>query len=712
MPAHDTGPDGEISSRDVAGKGPGDVDMNERSVTHRHWRPGRLIMAALLALLPWSGLQAATLEDIGFSALPNDVTQLELTFDGPPPEPYGYTIDDPARIALDLEGVRSGLAERRHNLGSGNARSLTVVEAGDRTRLIISLAELVAYESSIEGNRLLVRVGGSPRDMVPGQVPEQRQAAATARGEVADIDFRRGQAGEGKVEIRLSDAQMPIDVRREGRSVRVRIRGASLPERLRRRLDVTDFATPVERIDALTEGDDVVIELRQMDEFDYLAYQSDRVLTVDVRAPEDDTAAAADDPFRYQGEELSFNFQDIDVRAVLQIIADFTDMNLVASDSVTGRITLRLQNVPWDQALDIVLRTRGLDKREVGNVLMVAPAAEIAARERQELDNQRQLQELSPLRTEFIQVRYADAARMVQLFQEAGGEARLLSERGSAVVDERTNSIILTDTSERLNDLRRVLQQLDIPVRQVQIEARIVTANTNFTESLGIRWGGGWRGNVGGNNFLSIGGGLNAGTTSGGIPDGGVVNLPAGQATSAFAVGITGEDYLLDLELSALSTDGHAEVVARPKVITADKQTATVASGVEIPFQEAAASGATATQFKEAVLSLAVTPQITPDDRIIMDLQVNQDSVGQVFGGIPSINTNAINTQVLVDNGQTLVLGGIFSTSTNETIDKTPVLGDLPLVGGLFRRSLRNEEKQELLIFITPRIIQDTLTQR
>lgn len=679
--------------------------MNRGSLSRFIALQRRLLLAGML-LLGSAALQAATLQEVSVAALPDDVTRIELEFDGPPPEPTGYTIDEPARIALDLEGARSGLAERRHPLGRGNTRELTVVEAGARTRLIISLNELAPYETRVEGNRLLVQVGGGGGESRPAPAAETVAAA-----ELADLDFRRGQDGEGRVEIRLSDARTPVDVRREGHTVRARLSGAELPERLRRRLDVTDFATPVERIDSWREGDDVIVELRQSSEFDYLAYQSDRLLTIDVRPPAEDPGAAADDPFQFQGDPLSFNFQDIDVRSVLQIIADFTDLNLVASDSVTGRITLRLQNVPWDQALDIVLRTRGLDKREVGNVLMVAPAAEIAARERQALDNQRQLQELAPLRTEFIQVRYADAARMVQLFQEAGGEARLLSERGSAVVDERTNSIILTDTPERLSDLRRVLQQLDIPVRQVQIEARIVTANTNFTESLGIRWGGGWRGNVGGSNFLSIGGGLEAGTSNA-IPDGSVVNLPAGQATSAFAIGVTGEDYLLDLELSALATDGHAEVVARPKVITADKQTATVASGVEIPFQEAAASGATATQFKEAVLSLAVTPQITPDDRIIMDLQVNQDSVGQVFGGIPSINTNAIDTQVLVDNGQTLVLGGIFSTSTNQTIDKTPVLGDLPLVGGLFRRSLRNEEKQELLIFITPRIIQDTLTRR
>lgn len=657
----------------------------------------------------------AVLEQLEVSALPNDVTRIEFAFEGTPPQPSGYTTDDPARIAIDLPGVRNGLAERRHGLGDGNAHNLTVVEAGGRTRLIVELSELVPYSTRVEGNRLVLQVGAQARDQVSVEpsVPSSERASQQQQG-ITDIDFRRSEAGEGRVEIRLADEDVALNVRREGNEVRVRVPGAALPDALQRRLDVTDFATPVATVDAVQRGDDSVITIAPEGEFDYLAYQTGNTLFVNVRRPPEADEADADDPFRYQGDKLSFNFQDIEVRSVLQIIADFTDMNLVASDSVNGRITLRLQNVPWDQALDIVLRTQGLDKREMGNVLMVAPASEIAAREQQELDNQRQLEELVPLRTEFIQVRYADAGRLVQLFESAGeGDSSLLSARGNAVVDERTNSIILTDTSERLNNLRRVLEQLDIPVRQVQIEARIVTANTNVTQSLGIRWGGGYRDNVGsGDNFLTIGGGLGGGTNADGVPDGGLINLPANGANSAFAIGITGNDYLLDLELSALATDGQAEVVARPKVITADKQTATVASGVEIPYQEAAASGATATQFKEAVLSLSVTPQITPDDRIIMDLDVNQDSVGSTFGGIPSINTNAITTQVLVDNGQTLVLGGIFSSSSSESTDKTPVLGDLPLFGGLFRRSLRNEDKQELLIFITPRIIQDTLTQR
>jgi type IV pilus assembly protein PilQ len=669
---------------------------------------------------------AATLEDIRFTTMPSDVTEIELRFDGTPPEPSGYSIDQPARIALDLPGTRSALESKYHSLGNGNTRSVTVLEAGDRTRVIVNLTELVGYETEVQGDVMLVRVGvGQEVAAVaaPSTTPTagERQARA-GDSRVQDVDFRRGPDGEGRIIVRLSDPKAPVDVRSEGGDVRVEVSNTALPSELQRRLDVTDFATPVTIVDAIEEAGHTVITVEAEGDYDYLAYQADDVLTVTVRPVRDDDPTRADDVFQYTGEKLSLNFQDIEVRSVLQLIADFTDLNLVASDTVSGRITLRLQNVPWDQALDIVLRTKGLDKRQMGNVLMVAPAAEIAAREKQELDNKRQIQELAPLRTEFLQIRYANASQLVALFEASGeGEAGLLSQRGSLIVDERTNSIIISETADKLNEIRRVIQQLDIPVRQVLIEARIVTANTNFTEELGIRWGGGALSEKS-DNFLKIGGsaetigeiqnGINAGQFEISQADAFGVDLPLNASTSSFAIGVTGQDYLLDLELSALASDGQAEVVARPKVITADKQQAVVASGVEIPFQQAASSGATAVQFKEAVLALNVTPQITPDDRIIMDLQVNQDTVGQVFNGVPSINTNEITTQVLVDNGQTLVLGGIFQTNTQLTIDKTPFLGDLPYVGRLFQRRAQSDDKQELLIFITPRIIQDALSRR
>ena len=512
---------------------------------------------------------------------------------------------------------------------------------------------------------------------------------------------------------------------------RIKIRNTKLPDNLRRRLDVTDFATPVQVVDAVQAGPDIEITIDAKGNYDYLAYQADQTLTVNVNPISEKELTARDDVFKYKGEKLSLNFQDIEVRSVLQLIADFTDLNLVASDTVTGRITLRLKNVPWDQALELILKTKGLDKRQVGNVLLVAPAAEIAAREKLELENQRQIAELAPLRTEFIQVRYAKASELYKLFNTSasgqssagsaaasavGGKSSIVSSRGSVIVDERTNSIILTDTADRLEDFRKVIARLDVPVRQVLIESRIVTASTNYDQELGIRWGGASIANSNGTT-IKTGGSL---TTLENIPpvsgstsaDNLVVDLGVAAANSSFGIGIAGSDYLLDLELTALQVDGRAQVVARPKVITADKQTATIQSGTEIPYQEASSSGATSVSFKEAVLSLEVTPQITPDDRIIMTLKVNQDSVGQVYNGVPSIDTNQVKTEVLVDNAQTVVLGGIFKDQLTQTTEKTPFLGDVPYIGRLFRRTLDKTDKQELLIFITPRIIQESLTTR
>jgi len=459
-------------------------------------------------------------------------------------------------------------------------------------------------------------------------------------------------------------------------------------------------------------------------EYEYLAYQADELFTLEVKPlSSSELESNLDAVFRYRGEKLSLNFQDIQIRSVLQLIADFTDLNLVASDTVNGRITLRLKNVPWDQALDIIMKTKGLDKREVGNVLMVAPAEELAAREKLELESRQQISELAPLRTEFIEVRYASAGEIFALFESSGEGEGVLSGRGSVIVDERTNSIILTETTVKINEFRAVLEKLDVPVRQVLIEARIVTAASNFSEALGVRWGGlGYK--INGDNVGTAGGSLTTvqevrdgiGDPDGitfTSPDHLVVDLGVGSAdATSFAIGLVNDKYLLDLEISALESQGSAEVIARPKVITADKQEATISSGVEIPYQEASSSGATSVSFKSATLQLAVKPQITPDDRIIMELEVKQDTVGAVFNGVPSINTNNVKTQVLVNNGETIVLGGIFTVNTSESVTKTPFLGDLPYVGGLFRRNTRSDQKQELLIFITPRLIRDSLTSR
>ena len=418
----------------------------------------------------------------------------------------------------------------------------------------------------------------------------------------------------------------------------------------------------------------------------------------------------------HSGKKLNLNFQDIEARAALQLIADFAGLNLVVSDTVTGRVTLRLEQVPWDQALALILKTKGLGQRREGDVLLVAPAAEIAAREKLELESRQQIAELAPLISELVQIRYANAAHLFALFGDPDG-GWSLSERGSVIVDERTNAIILTDTADNIGKFRRVIEQLDVPVRQVLIESRIVSANRNFSEQFGIRWGGGAIRSKG-STVLRYGGSLDtlaelqdivadpAGQGEISAPNDLVVDLGVSRSgVSSFGVGITGDGYLVDLEISALAAEGHAEVVARPKLITADKSPATIESGVEIPYQEASSSGATSTSFKDAVLSLKVTPQITPDDRIVMELDVKQDTVGQVYNGIPSINTNQIRTQVLIDDGQTVVLGGIFQTFKNRSTDKTPLLGDLPYLGRLFRRTFERDDKQELLIFITPRVL-------
>lgn len=696
-------------------------------------RTFKRFLLALVAVVPLTSAAAVKMEGIEFSSLPGDKTEIRMKFNGAPPKPTGYTIEQPARIALDLIGVTSDLDSKYHPLGSGNARSVTVVEAGDRTRVIVSMTELVGYSTRVEGDTLYVLVGKpdaqgfvSAAETFPEKIASGGQSRPSMEApQIKDIDFRRGERGEGRVVVQLSDPGVGVDVVTEGGKIRVEFSGVHIPPALQRRLDVTDFATPVLAVDALPEADNTILMVEPTGDYDYLAYQADNVFTLEVKPLTGaELEASLDDVFRYRGEKLSLNFQDIEIRSVLQLIADFTDLNLVASDTVSGRITLRLKNVPWDQALDIIMKTKGLDKRQLGNVLMVAPAAELAAREKLELESKQQVSDLAPLRTEFIEVRYASAQEIFSLFQGSGeGGEGMISGRGSVIVDERTNSIILTETADKINEFRQVLEKLDVPVRQVLIEARIVTASSNFSESMGVRWGGlGFGLYNGGQQFTQVGGSLttlddiraSGGTTpfTFSSPDHLVVDLGISSPdASSFAVGLVDNKYLLELELTALESEGRAEVIARPKVITADKQQATISSGVEIPYQEASSSGATSTSFKSATLGLDVKPQITPDDRIIMELQVKQDTVGAVFNGVPSINTNQIQTQVLVDNGETIVLGGVFTTQTTESVTKTPFLGDLPYLGRFFRRNTQSDDKQELLIFITPRLIRDSLTR-
>ena len=711
-------------------------------------KSGALMVAlTMFANLAWG----VTLKHVSFSSLPGDRTAVTLSFDGTPPKPTGYTIQNPARIAIDLKGVSDGLQSRYHNLGVGNAQSLTVIATKDRTRLIFDLVKLVPYTSKVEGDKLRVVIGSAQEStkaavaasqaakrMEPQNQNSGNQAAAANGPSITDVNFHRGANGAGRVVVTFSTPKVDVDVSEKGGSIDLLASGVKLPDRLRRRLDVTDFATPVQQVDAYPQGQNSLIKIKPTGTFNYLAYQTGNKFTVSVeKLSKQEQEKQQKSKFPYTGKKLSLNFQNIDVRSVLQLIADFTGLNLVASDSVKGNITLRLQNVPWDQALDLILKTKGLAKRQVGNVLLVAPAAEIAAREKQEAQANKQIAELAPVHLDIIQVNYAKAKDIVHLLKQ---DKDLISDRGFISYDPRTNTISVRETDQKLEQIRKLVSTWDVPVRQVLIEARIVRARTNVASAFGVQWGGGAVVQNNSNSVL-VGGSQDAintgidinnalakqqyqianntynGPTSPGtynFPQALAVDLGVSQAnTSHFAIGLASSKYLLSLELDALQSEGKAEVVAQPKVVTADRQKALIQSGTEIPYQEASSSGATSTSFKKAVLSLQVTPQITPDDKIIMDLDVHQDTPGAALSanGPPPIDTNQVQTQVLVSNGQTIVLGGIFESTQSTTITKTPFLGDIPYLGRLFTKKDKSNERSELLVFITPKIVKNDLVQ-
>ena len=683
-----------------------------RSKNNMYYRALLLLGTLCLALLSMQA-RAVVLNDVSFASLTGDRTEVTLSFDGVPPEPKGYTIEKPARIAIDLKGVSNALSTKYHSLGMGNAQGLTVVGAKDRTRLIVNLVELVPYASTVDGNKIILLIGSSevPQTAISGSSSAQPKVSSPQIGmtpKVTDIDFRRGEKGDGQVVLSFSTPKIDVDMSEEGGLIKLFLPGAELPEALQRRLDVVDFATPVKRIDAMQSDEGVVVTIKPEGNYDYLAYQADNQFTISVEElTADEVERRKQDKFPYTGEKLSLNFQDIEVRSVLQLIADFTGLNLVASDTVGGRITLRLQNVPWDQALELVLKTKGLDKRKIGNVLLVAPADEIAAREKLELETNKQVAALAPVRLEVIQINYAKAEDIVSLLK---ADSELISGRGFISSDERTNTISVRETADKQEQIRRLIATWDIPVRQVLIEARIVRARTNIASDLGVQWGGAITDT--GDNHTAFGGGsfettsqISQGETIT-FPGANVVDLGITKAgASSFALGFANDHVLLQMELSALESDGRGEIVSQPKVVTADRQTAMIKSGEEIPYQEASSSGATSVSFKEAVLKLEVTPQITPDGKVIMDLSINQDNRGEVTAGIPSIETNEIQTQVLVGNGETVVLGGIFQSEVSTTITKTPYLGDIPYLGALFKKTEKVDERAELLIFITPKIL-------
>ncbi|HEY6527806.1 MAG TPA: type IV pilus secretin PilQ [Cellvibrionaceae bacterium] len=677
---------------------------------------------------------ASQLTNVKFAEAPGDKVEIRLTFDSATEAPKGYTIEQPARIVLDFPNVDNSLAQKKFPMGVGNVSSAVVVSGGNRTRLIVNMNALSPYVTRQEGNDVILEVGSASvkgeskvkaqPSLVPQGLGKAKNNFDKTTSAITNIDFRRGDAGEGKVIINLTNPGVNVDVEEVAGGIEVSFMQTDLPAELRRKLDVADFATPVKIVGANTNNLRSVITISASGDYDYLAYQADNQYVISVKPLTKTQIAEKKEKFAFTGEKLSLNFQNIEVRSVLQLIADFTDLNLVASDTVKGSITLRLDNVPWDQALELVLKTKGLDKRQVGNVLMVAPAAEIAERERQELATQKQLQELAPLKTEYIRVRYANARALFELFMPEGqsgsgsgsgsggnGSQRnsttsILSDRGSAIVDERTNSIILTDTEDKILEFRKVIDQVDIPIRQVMIEARIVIANNEFRKELGTRISTNLTSTTQQGNTHNL-----RGSAAGNAFDQ-ATTLNVTDPFGALTWSVIGKNINLGLELSALEDSGFGEIVSQPKVITGDKQQASIENGTQIPYQEASASGATTTAFKEAVLKLDVTPQITPDDNIIMTLKINQDSLGKVVSAtnVPTIDVTELNTQVLVADGQTVVLGGIFQTNKVKGVSKVPLLGDVPIVGRLFRRNKDSDTKRELIIFITPRIMSPTLT--
>ncbi|MDH3647708.1 MAG: type IV pilus secretin PilQ [Gammaproteobacteria bacterium] len=698
------------------------------------------LLLSFLVLPAWSAdAPSNMLQDIEIQALPNQQLQLRLRLSGPAPEPLSFTIDRPARISLDLPDTGLALQSRRKDVDIGSLRTILAAEASGRTRVVLNLDTLVSYDTRVEGDSIYVTLGATPQRAAstpafgPGTTVSSTVSALPGIRSIKSVDFRRGNDGSGRVIVTLSDPKTVVDLREQGNTVIVDFRDTQLPAEFRRRMDVLDFATPVTTVDASQANSNARLVVSAGGSYEQVAYQSDDRFTVELK-PFIPTAAELFEEEQkkdYTGERLTLNFQDIDTRAVLQLLADVSGMNVVVSDTVTGNVTLRLQNVPWDQALDIILETKGLDMRQRDNVVIIAPAAELANRERQELEQLQQFEELAPLRSEFIQVNYAKASELASLIQASGASQSLLSERGSVSIDDRTNTLLVQDTADKLAEIRRLVQTLDIAVRQVLIESRIVVVNDDYTRELGVQMGYTAISDNSSDGLISVTGSAagsdvivssaveNLNTTGDPFPvtlpninDRFSINAPAGSSVGRLALAILDSDYLLDLELSALQAEGRGEIVSTPRVITANQQEARIKQGVEIPFQEASASGATTTSFKEAVLSLTVTPLITPDDRIIMDLNVSKDNVGEVVasgsgGLVPSIDTREVVTQVLVNDGETVVLGGIYETEVRETDTKVPVLGDIPVLGQFFKQTQRVNNKAELLIFVTPRILKD-----
>jgi len=620
----------------------------------------------------------------------------------PKAQPAAFTINTPPRIAFDFPSTENGLGTSMQTFSEGDLRSANIVQAGNRTRLVINLAQMVGYDTRVEGNDVLITL--QPRSAAGGvaQVPAAHFADASSSAQMhslRDIDFRRGKNGESRIQIDLSDADIGIDIKQQGHALIVDFQQAILPRNLQRKLDVSDFATPVQMIDAFVQAGNARLSIEPKGLWEYSAYQTDNKFIVEVKAvAEDPNKLVKGNAPGYSGEKLTLNFQNISTREALSVIADFTGLNMVISDTVTGSLTLRLKDVPWDQAFEIILQSRGLDMRKNGNVIQVAPREEIAAKEKIEFSARQEITELEPLRTENFQLAYAKAADIVKLI--SNDKQKILSNRGSANFDLRTNMLFVKDTPSSLEEVRKLIQLVDIPVRQVLIEARFVEAGESFNHTLGGRLG--YTGPT-----VAVGG-----TGARGNVSGGSLNLPGaaaglgGLTMSLFNAAAT---ETLTLELNASAIDGTTKNIASPRVVTGDKTPATIESGVEVPYLQASSSGATNVAFKKAVLGLTVTPQITPEDSVTMKISVSQDTVGNIYSGVPSINTKKVDTQVLVENGGTVVIGGVYTQDASDSTSAVPGLADIPVLGWMFKTNTKAKSKKELLVFITPKILKDTL---
>ena len=674
--------------------------------------------------------------------LPNAGTEIRVVFNGLPPEPQAYQLEQPSRLILDFNKTNNKVSNTQIPISGEEASSVEVISDAQRSRLTVNLLQAGDFTTRVEGNTFVLKINpkasNSTLTNLNGVAPV---ALAAPQQGITNINFQRGSQGEGQVVIDLAGQNTPVDVQQQGSKILVRSIGQKIPTHLVRRLNVNDFATPVSAVDAMNDQNAGTIAIQTTGSYEYMAYQTDNKLTISVKRPEE-AAAITKKTNSYTGKKISLDFQDIEVRRVLQLLADFTNINMVAADSVQGNITLRLKDVPWDQALDIILKTKNLDKRRNGNVIWIAPVAELIKAEEEEAKALAQSIKLAPLQTEYIQLSYAKAADIEKLITQgknsssqvnmtaptdalANGAGSLLSPRGTISIDPRTNTLIISDTSQKIDQIRKMIDLLDVSVKQVMVEARIVRATTDFTREMGVKWGLVSQG-ITRNNDLLVGGSDQTlwdlkspnddGTYNIQRPDNLNVDLGVANAAGKIAFGLISlSDFMLDLELSALQADGYGEVISTPKVLTGDKQQAKVASGQEIPYQSVQNTGGASTattSFKEALLSLDVVPSITPDGKVQMKLNIKSDSpAGYAQNGEIILNKNEITTDVLVNNGETVVLGGIFEQETISNQTKVPFLGDIPYVGRLFRKDAKTDNKRELLIFVTPRIVNDSVSR-